>query len=128
MDDRSLMDRFGLHFLATLVAVALIWQLIGWWNRAPAVEYDNLKYIQLLSTAVSSRKIEMVGKVEIAIRHRHAESEMSDKELAHFEQILKTVRAGQWEEADRMTYDFAAAQLSRKRLTPDSHAGHDHTH
>jgi hypothetical protein len=128
MYDRSLMDRFGLHFLGVLAAGYFVWQLIGWWNRAPAVNYDNLRYIQLLSTAVSSRKPEMVDKVAAAVRHRHADSQMSDQELAHFEEILATVRDGKWEEADRETYDFAAAQLSRRRSPPDPHAGHDHTH
>jgi len=128
MNDRSLMDHFGLHFLGLLGAALVLWQLIGWWTKAPAVEFDNLKYIQLLSTAVSSRKADMVAKVEKAIRQRHSQSQMSDDELAHFDEILETVRAGKWEEADRQTYDFAAAQLSRKRSPIDPHAGHDHSH
>jgi hypothetical protein len=128
MNDSSLIDRFGLHFLGTLAAAVLIWQFIGWWSKAPAVEYDNLKYIQLLSTAVSSRKMELVDKVAAAVRRRHADAQMSDRELAHFEEILATVRVGQWEESDRQAYDFAAAQLSRRRSPPDPHASHDHTH
>jgi hypothetical protein len=128
MNDRSLADRFGLHFLAILAGGMLLWQVIGWWNRAPAVEYDNLKYIQLLSTAVSSRKPEMVDKVAAAVRQRHAGSQMSDGELAHFEAIIATARSGQWDEADRAAYDFAAAQLSRKRSPPEPHAGHAHAH
>ncbi|QDT53286.1 hypothetical protein Pan44_13020 [Caulifigura coniformis] len=128
MNDRTLMDRFGLHFLGLLGAALVLWQLIGWWTKPPAVEFDNLKYIQLLSTAVSSRKADMVSKVEKAIRQRHSQSQMSDDELAHFEEILATVRAGKWEDADRQTFDFAAAQLSRKRSPIDPHSGHDHSH
>ena len=128
MYDRSVLERFGPHFLGLLAAGFIVWQLAAWWTRPPAVEYDNLKYIQLLSTAVSSRKMEMVEKVAGAVRHRHASSQMSDQELAHFEEILTTARAGQWEEADHQAYDFAAAQLSRRRSPPDPHAGHDHSH
>lgn len=128
MNDRSLMDRFGLHFLGLVGGVLVVWQLIGWWTKPPAVEFDNLRYIQLLSTAVSSRKTEMVDKVEKAVRQRHSESQMSEHELAHFEEILATVRAGKWEEADRQTYDFAAAQLGRRRSPPEPHAGHEHAH
>jgi hypothetical protein len=128
MNDRSVLERFGPHFLGLLGAGFLVWQLAAWWTRPPAVEYDNLKYIQLLSTAVSSRKMEMVEKVAGAVRRRHADSQMSDPELAHFETIVTTAHAGQWEEADRQAYDFAAAQLSRRRSPPDPHAGHDHSH
>ena len=122
------MDRYGLHLLGALAAGVLIWQVIGWWTKAPAVEFDNLKFIQLLSTAVSSRKMEMVDKVAGAVRYRHQDSQMSNDELAHFEVILTTAREGRWEEADRQAFDFAAAQLSRKRSPPDPHTGHDHAH
>jgi len=128
MNDRSLMDRIGPWFLGLLAAGLLVSQIIGWWTKAPAVEFDNLKYIQLLATAVSSRKPDMVEKVATAVRRRHADSQMSDGELAHFEAIIATARDGRWEEADREAFDFAAAQLNRKRSPPDPHAGHDHSH
>jgi hypothetical protein len=128
VDDRSLMDRFGLHFLGVLAAGVIVWQALGWWTKPPAVEFDNLRYIQLLTTAISSRKAEMVDKVASAVQKRHSQGAMSELELAHFEEILSTVRSGNWEQADREAYDFAAAQLSRRRSAPDPHAGHDHTH
>lgn len=128
MSDQSLLDRYGAHLLGLLAASLLLWQFANWWTQPPAVEFNNLKYIQLLSTAVSSRKPELVDKVELAIRLRHSESKMSADELAHFERIMATARSGRWEDADRETYDFAAAQLSRRRSAPAAEEAHAHVH
>ncbi len=127
MSDRSLMDRYGLQALGLLAAGLVLWKFAGWWTQPPAVEFDNLKYIQLLSTAVSSRKPELVDKVEQAIRQRHSGKEMSDGELREFERIIGVARGGDWEAADRAAFAFAEAQLGRRRAAP-AKAAHDHAH
>jgi predicted negative regulator of RcsB-dependent stress response len=116
--------RGGLLVAAGVLAVA-VWQSWGWWLRPPAVEFDNLKYIQLLSTAVSARNPEWLEKVRSAVDTRHSAGELSDRELAAFERILATAQAGEWQRAERDCYDFAKAQLSRRRSQPP---GDDHEH
>ncbi len=96
-----------------------------WWTRPPAVEFDNLRYIQLLWTAVSSRNEEWLGKVASVVEQRHADGEMSASELAHFQAVITTAESGQWEAAARECYDFAAAQQYRRRTRPATEH-HDH--
>lgn len=115
--------------LAVLLGLFLIYR---WWDRPPAVEYDNLKYIQLMSTAVSSRNEDWLNRVELAVQKRHAAAEMSDRELAHFLSVIETARADDWKTADRQCFDFAEAQLYRRRSKAASvehhHHGNDHPH
>lgn len=98
-----------------------------WWSRPPAVTYDNLRYVQLLWTATSSRNSEWLAGVEKAVEQRHAAREMSDQELDHFRQIIARAEGGDWEGASRESYDFAQAQLNRSRSEPPSET-HDHNH
>jgi hypothetical protein len=115
--------------LSTLAGIAAIWLFNRWWSRPPAVEFDNLKYIQLLSTAISSRNSEWVEKVELAVDERRSAQQMSDAEHAHFEGLIAHARGGNWELADRECFAFAEAQLSRRRSrTADSDDDHDHDH
>ncbi len=101
-----------------------VW-LVRWWARPPAVEFDNLKYIQLLTTAVSSRSEDMVAKVSHAVEERHREGKMSETELAHFRRIIALADGGDWPTADRESFAFAEAQLHRRRSQPASET-HDH--
>jgi hypothetical protein len=82
------------------------------------VEFDNLKYIQLLRTAVSSERPDWLAKVREAVDQRVAEGAMSPRERAHFETILTTAEAGEWREAHEAAFQFEEAQLSRRRSTP----------
>uniref|UniRef100_A0A7C2NVK8 Transmembrane protein n=1 Tax=Schlesneria paludicola TaxID=360056 RepID=A0A7C2NVK8_9PLAN len=112
-----------------VVAAAVVAAAVGlfrWWTYPPAVEFDNLKYIQLLSTALSSRNSEWVDKVALAVTQRHAEGQMSDSELGHFEWLIALARRGEWEQADRVCFRFAEAQLSRRRSRPPTAEAHDH--
>lgn len=114
-------------FRCTAAGVVLVagWLIFRWWTYPPAVEFDNLRYLQQLSSAVSSRDEEWVGKVDEVVRLRHSDGLMSESELEHFQSIITTARSGFWDRADRECYAFAEAQLNRRRTKPPSD-GHDH--
>ena len=97
-----------------------------WWMRPPALEYDNLRYVQLLTTAVSSRNPEWLAGVSTAVEQRHLAGEMSAVELASLREIIGIAEAGEWGRADEECYALAAAQLGRRRAPPAS--GHGHVH
>jgi len=113
-----------------VAAVLILTAGVGWWwwSRPPAVEFDNLRYIQLLTTAISSRNPELVAKVELAIHDRHRDGKMSDSELGHFDKLITLARDDQWEAADRACFAFAESQLSRSRHRPAEKKDHDHGH
>jgi hypothetical protein len=128
-DDESNVQRYWwAGGTALLVIVLAVWA-IRWWGTPPAVEYDNLKYIQLLWTAVSSRNTEWVAKVETAVEQRHAAGEMSPSALREFQRIISLTKAGDWDLASRESYEFAQGQLSRNHgPLPEEPHGHDHAH
>lgn len=103
-----------LCYAAVPLLLAVVW-LVQWWRTPPAVHYENLKYIQLLRTAVSSRNADHVARVEQAVRQLTAAGDMSAAELAHFSSIISLSRDGAWEQADRRAFDFELAQLQRRR-------------
>lgn len=135
MNTTALMDSLREMSLAakTLVALTLglgLYWLVQWWQYPPAVEYDNLQYIQLLRTAVSSKRSDWVEKVEGVVHDRFDSGELSERERAHFDQVIALADAKQWDAANRACFDFEAAQLNRRRSLPpslDSHS-HDHDH
>lgn len=109
-----------------VLLVAIVW-LRGWWITPPAVEFDNLRYIQLLRTAVSSRNSEWLNKVASAVDQRLADGAMSPSEHAHFGKLIAQARSGAWEAADKECFRFEEAQLNRRRSKPASEQ-HDHDH
>jgi hypothetical protein len=113
---------------AAVVVIGTMVGLFRWWTYPPAVEFDNLKYIQLLSTAVSARNAEWVEKVAMAVEQRHADGQMSAGELQHFQTLIDQARRGEWEAADRACFKFAEAQLSRRRSRPATDDAHQHRH
>jgi len=119
---RVFADRSRTRSLALVAAI-----VFAGCSRPPAVEFDNLKYIQFLRTAVSSRNLEMLEKVESAIERRHEDEQMSDAELEHFQTIIAVARDGKWADADKQAFAFEEGQLSRSRSRPAS-AGHEHEH
>lgn len=100
--------------IGLLALAAGIWIYL-WWNRPPAVQYDNLRYIQLLRTAVSSRSADQLGKVHAVLEKRRSNGLLSESEHQHFLRIINTAEQGEWTDADVMTRDFEVAQLNRTR-------------
>ena len=98
---------------AVLLLIAFL--LVSWWRTPPMVEYDNLRYVQLLRTAVSSRNADYVQKVEQAVDQQVEAGQMTIAERQHFGKIIKIAEAGDWDQADRMSFEFEAAQLGRRR-------------
>ena len=93
----------------TLVALAFglgLYWLVQWWQYPPAVEFDNLKYIQQLRTAVSSKRTDWVEKVEMVVHDRFDSGELSERERVHFDQVIALADAGQWDAANRACFDF----------------------
>lgn len=109
---------------AALLALILVYR---WWHRPPVVEFDNLRYIQLLWTAVSSRNEDWLNGVDSAVQQRRDAGEMSDRELSHFQQIITLARSGDWDAASRQCFAFAEAQQNRHRSHPATeHHHHEH--
>jgi hypothetical protein len=109
------------------IGIGLYW-LVGWWQYPPAVEYDNLKYIQLLRTAVSSKRSDWVEKVEGVVHDRFDSGKLSERERVHFDEVIALADAKQWDAANRACFDFEAAQLNRRRKLPPSPDAHSHDH
>lgn len=119
-------DRQRTVLLAALPAV-IVCACVAyrWWSRPPAIEFDNLRYVQLLTTAVSARSPDWLGKVEQAVQSRHRDGAMSERELESLSRIIAMADAGDWSTADRECFALAEAQLNRRRNRP---AEHDHAH
>ncbi|WP_373652626.1 hypothetical protein [Schlesneria sp. DSM 10557] len=112
--------------IGLLLVAGLIW-LAQWWRYPPVVATDNLRYIQLLRTAISSERPDWVAKVKEAIDSRYDEGEMSDKERAHFDQIIRMAEAQEWKTAHKVCFQFEESQLSRRRSSAAPHVdSHDH--
>lgn len=118
---------FGIVGGVLLIAGAWLWML---WNRPPAVAFDNLRYVQLLRTAVSARNSDWLSKVQLAITQRHEQGGMSNSERKHFERIIQQARSGDWQAADQACFEFEVAQMNRRRANPvkSSDGQHSHSH
>lgn len=119
-------DRQKIALLVGVPAVVVCAVLVYRWStRPPAIEFDNLKYLQLLTTAVSARSPDWLAKVEEAVESRHRAGAMSERELASMSRIIAIATAGDWATADRECFALAEAQLGRRRIQPADHA-HEH--
>ncbi|WP_231754135.1 hypothetical protein [Caulifigura coniformis] len=96
-------------------ALILAYFAYGWWSQPPVVSYDNLRYVELLMTAVSSRNSAQVTKVESVIAERHRTGALSDIELDPLQEIIAKARAEDWEQAHRQCFALAEAQQGRRR-------------
>ena len=121
-------DRNQAPWIAVLIGIVALtggtW-ISRWWGRPPVIELDNLKYIQLLRTAISAHRDDSVAGVERAVRLRHEAGGMSATEFAHFESVLAAARAGEWDRANRSAYEFEKAQANRQRRKPRETTHHD---
>lgn len=101
-----------------VISIGMCVWLYFWWNRPPAVQHDNLRYIQLLRTAVSSRSADQVQKVSLVLDKRRTGGQLTEAEHEHFREIIRKAEQGEWTDADHLTRDFELAQLSRSRPSP----------
>lgn len=91
-----------------------VW-VASWWFRPPVVSIANLKYIQLVRTACSSRRIDYVDGVRRSLENQKQLQQLSELEWRHFDQILRDASAGKWERAERAASDLEFAQMNRYR-------------
>ena len=121
---------FCCYLLAFLLVCAIARPLWHWWHTPPAVEYANLKYLQLLRTAVSSRDEGQLAAVESVLTTRHEEGKLSQREYSMFCRVCATAKQGKWKHADAEALRFEKAQLSRKRTTApiETREAEDHGH
>jgi hypothetical protein len=104
---------FGAGSLTVLLVAGLLaWQL---WAKPAVVDYDNLKYIQLLRTACSSQRSDQLQGVERAVTQRREAGKLSDAEWKEFEKIFVLARQGDWQTADQQAYRLEQGQLGRRR-------------
>lgn len=109
----------GLRIAALLIGLAAMvfgvaW-VASWWFRPPVVSTANLKYIQLLRTACSSRRVDYVDGVRRSLENQKQQQQLSELEWRHFDQILRDASAGKWERAERAALDLESAQMNRRR-------------
>lgn len=104
---------------------------LSYWLQPPVVPIANIKYIQLLRTAVSSQNIDYVKKVDGAVDSLKEKGELGEPEWSYFKKIIAKALAGDWQAADKACLQWEKAQSDRTRapddkLESDSH-GHSHT-
>lgn len=102
--------------LLGLVAMVFggVW-IASWWLRPPVVSTANLKYIQLVRTACSSRRIDYVDGVRRSLENQKQQQQLSEVEWRHFDQILRDASEGKWERAERAASALELAQMNRYR-------------
>lgn len=110
-------------------ALLLVVTMFGswWWFRPPAIGYANLKYVQLLHTAVSSRNPEWVSGVRRALEHRKSHGEISEAEFQALSGIVAVAEAQRWDEAEAECIRLEKAQAYRRRSDrPEDDEAHEH--
>jgi hypothetical protein len=78
--------------------------------RPPQVAEDNLELISSLRTALSTRSTKRLDDNHRVMRERHAAGDLSDSELAAFNELIEMARAGQWESAEKRVVKFQRRQ------------------
>ncbi len=98
--------------LGLLLLTAAVW---WFWPQPAVVHTDNLKYIQLLRTAVSSQRVDYLDGVERSLQQRRETGGMTPREWREFESILAMAKANQWKQADQAAMRLESAQQNRRR-------------
>ena len=97
--------KFTILLIAGLLAAAG-----GGCGRPPQAAPQNLQLIASLRTALSAQNPEWLEKNVAIIDQRHQAGEMSQQEYDEFQRIITIAQEGQWQEAERQTLAFLAAQ------------------
>lgn len=98
-----------------LAAAILIVGILGCGSGEPIVQVANLKYVQLLRTAISSRDRVKVDKVLEAVRLQQTRGDMDEGEITVLTDIGLMASDGDWSEAERAYLNLEQAQQSRRR-------------
>lgn len=103
------------------IAIAIVFVLgigltvwgIRWYLQPPVVSEGQLRYIQLLRTAVSSENEQQVTGVERVLKKNLDDGELTPKEWRHFQSIIDRAKRGEWDSAARACEGFERAQQYR---------------
>lgn len=113
----------GVGLFSLVILAVVVWR---WWTWLPAVEHANLRYVQLMATALSSQEEGQLARVEQAIQQKVAAGEMTPLEQKYLLRLADQARGGDWDGARRECFRLAEAQLSRSREPVTME--HFHTH
>jgi hypothetical protein len=113
--ETQLRQRLSWCFLSALLLSICLWQLWLIWTRPPVVQTDNLRFVQLIRTACSSKRQDYLLGVEKSLQSQQASEPMSAAEQSFFQRILDLAKNGKWDEADRLAQQLENAQLNRRR-------------
>ena len=80
-------------------------------SRAPQVPFENLRYSAALLTAASSRNLDHVDQIAMAIDNDVAQGAVHDNERHAYDSIIAMIRAGRWKEAEAACRKFRKDQL-----------------
>ncbi len=78
--------------------------------RPPQVAEENLELISSLRTALSTRNPKRLDDNDRVMRERHAAGELSDTEMAAFNELIEMARDGEWEAAEKRVVTFQRKQ------------------
>lgn len=111
-------DAFTLRrvVMGAVFLVAVLVFLAWWfWERVPVVQRDNLRYLQMLRTAVSAENREWVEGVAKAIDARLAEGKATPDEMKGFQKVIDVARRGEWPQAEKLVIALESGQMNRRR-------------
>jgi hypothetical protein len=106
-------NAFG-RWLALSCAVAVMAGigigLVRAFGEPPKIPAAHLRYVQLLSTAVSSRDASRVARMNDLFRSLHDEEKLSDSQWKAIGKILDMAKVDQWDHAMAACEKLKAAQ------------------
>jgi hypothetical protein len=94
---------------AVAIAIAAILGLI-YLRQPPKIPASQLRYLQLLSTAISSEDSQQVARIGGLLKGQHEAKELSDRQWSEFQEILDRVNRREWEQAMEACERFKWAQ------------------
>lgn len=74
------------------------------------VERENRKAFEMLLTAVTLKNAKELEKDAARIEERHSGGQLSDPRHKDLLGIIEKARAGHWEDAEKMAYEFREAR------------------
>lgn len=109
-----------------LLGLMILAAIVIWWLKRPTpptVAREDLRYLQLLHTTISSRNLDALRRFESLLQQRLADGAMDQAEVAHFRYILTVAEQADWHAAEKLVRAFQLAQMGRSR--PDGLGAHD---
>ena len=87
----------------------------GCGSSEPAFQVANLRYVQLLRTAISAREPEKVDRVIASAQEQQRSAALSADEMSVLMEISLTAKGGAWDEAEQACFQLEQGQQWRRR-------------